>query len=154
MDVIETSEVITIFIIIFLIVLIPLVLFLITQQNTLKLIQTQNRRISPGQVWLQLIPFFGLVWQFVVVSRIADSINNEMATGGSTFSFENQPSYYRPEEKPTYGIGIAYCVLACVSIIPLIGGLAGLAALICWIIYWVKLHGCKNQLQAMYNERG
>jgi len=48
--------------------------FLITQQNTLKAIQQQNRLMRPGEVWLQLIPLFGIVWQFIVVTRISDSI--------------------------------------------------------------------------------
>ena len=49
------------------------VLFILTQQNTLKLIQPMNRMIRPGQVWLQLIPIFGLLYQFTVVTRIARS---------------------------------------------------------------------------------
>ena len=34
--------------------------------------------MRPGQVWLQLIPLFGQVWQFVVVTRIAGSIQKEI----------------------------------------------------------------------------
>ncbi len=44
-----------------------------------------------------------------------------------------------------YGIGIAYACCMAGSIIPCIGILAGLASLVLWIIYWVKIAGY-NQL--------
>lgn len=128
-----------------LVCLVPAIFFLITQQNTLKAIQPQNRSMSPGEVWLQLIPLFGIVWQFIVVSRISTSIGAELASRNS-FSFEN-PQYaqgYEGGERPTYQIGIAYCVLFCCSIIPILGTLTGIAGIICWIIYWVKLSEYKN----------
>lgn len=128
--------------------IVPAIFFLITQQNTLKAIQVQNRTISPGQVWLQLIPLFGVVWQFIVVSRIADSIQKELAADHS-FSFEQPQAapVYDSGPKPTYSIGLAYCILFCCSIIPLLGTLASLAGLVCWIIYWVKLSEYKSKLQ-------
>jgi hypothetical protein len=58
--------------------LVIMILFLLSQQNILKAIKPQNRTIQPGEVWLQLIPLFSLVWKFIVVSRIADSIRNEI----------------------------------------------------------------------------
>lgn len=99
--------------------LIPAIFFLITQQNTLKAIQLQNRSMSPGEVWLQLIPVFNLVWQFVVVRRIADSIRKEL-NSNTTFSFEENQDHtmYEGGERPTYQIGIAYCILITLSVIP------------------------------------
>ena len=47
-----------------------LIFFLIAQQNTLKSIKPHNRKMQPGEVWLQLIPVFNLIWQFIVVGRI------------------------------------------------------------------------------------
>jgi hypothetical protein len=47
--------------------LVALILFLIAQQNTLEAIQPQNRKMQPGEMWLQLIPLFNLIWQFIVV---------------------------------------------------------------------------------------
>jgi hypothetical protein len=55
----------------------PLVFFLFTLQNTLKIISSENRKMPPANVWLIIIPLFGILWQFIVVSRIADSIKNE-----------------------------------------------------------------------------
>lgn len=126
---------------------IPWIFFLLTQQNTLKAIQPQNRTMNPGEVWLTLIPFFGLIWIFIVVNRIADSLNREL--NSSTFSFEqNNNNYQQSQSKPTYSIGLAYCVLFACSIIPVLGSLAGLGGLICWIIYWVKLSELKSKVEA------
>jgi len=130
------------------VLLIPFILFLITQQNILKSIPPQHRSMSPGQVWLQLIPLFNIVWQFIVVSRIANSIGKELASENS-FSFERD--YAKTDangSKPTKGIGMAYCILGCFSIIPFIGIITGLAAFVCWIIYWIKLASYKNKFQA------
>jgi hypothetical protein len=154
MGILGTNEIITILLIALLIGLIPLIFFLITQQNTLKLIQPQNRMMQPGEVWLQLIPLFNLVWHFVVVTKISESIRRELASE-NTFSFEQQSNPYANnsygQTKPTYGIGIAYCILYCCSI--LIGALTGIACLICWIIYWVQLADYKNKIQAKIYSR-
>ena len=52
-------------------VLVPYIFFLVAQQNTLRVVDVQHRTMLPEQVWLQLIPVFGLVWQFIVVKNIA-----------------------------------------------------------------------------------
>ena len=131
-----------------LLLIVPVVLFLVTQQNTLKSIHPQNRSMQPGEVWLQLIPLFGLIWQFVVVSRLATSLRNEMASRTTTFSFETEPAPVAADlPKPTYAIGMAYCILICCSLLPMINLLASVPAMVCWIIYWVKLNEYKNQLQ-------
>lgn len=127
--------------------LIPFVLFILTQQNTLKTIQPDNRLMPPGQVWLQIIPFFGLFWQFVVVSRLAGSLKKQFARQHQ-FSFENieGKNLTNLNTNPTYGIGITYCILFCCSIIPILGAFTALAGIICWIIYWVQLAGFKRKL--------
>ena len=141
---VELLIVIGIFILIF---LIPAIFFLLTQQNTLKAIQPLNRTMSPGEVWLQLIPLFNIVWQFVVVRRISESLQREL-NSENRFSFEgvSHTSHYISDERPTYQIGMAFCILNCCSIIPILGTLARIAAIICWIVYWVKLSEYKKQL--------
>jgi hypothetical protein len=123
------------------------VYFLLTQYRTLEAIRPENRRMPSGQVWLQMIPLFGLIWQFFVISRIADSIREELnsPTGDSIFSENPVPS----GERPTYAIGLAYSICFCVSVIPidLIKGPASLGGIVCWIIYWVKLAEYKKKLK-------
>ena len=112
------------------------IFFLITLQNALKAVRPENRKMRPGQVWLLLIPLFSLVWQFMVVDRVADSLANEYRSRGIT------PG----EQRPGYSVGLAFCILGICSFIPLIGTLASLGSIVCWIIYWVKIANYKNAL--------
>jgi hypothetical protein len=125
----------------FAVCLIPLIFYLITLQNTLYEVSIENRKLPAGQVWLILIPVFGLVWQFIVVNAIADSLKAEFL----------KRSIKTDEDRPGIQIGLAYCILQCCSIVPFLGILASLAGLICWIIYWVKIHGYNLLLQQMKN---
>ena len=138
------------FLILMLLFLIPVIFFLITQQNTLKAVQPQNRFMSPGEVWLQLIPLFGIVWQFFVVTRISKSIKKELASSNQ-FSFEENPYDYvdLESDRPTYQVGMAMAILFTCSIlpIPVFEGLCTLAGIICWIVYWVNLSQCKTQIE-------
>ena len=109
------------------------IFFIITLQNTLKAIAPQNRQMPPENVWLLLIPVFNIVWNFIVVARIADSIKAELAMRGTP-----------TDERPTYGIGLACCILSLCGIIPGVS----VAALICFIIYWVKVNEFKNKFRS------
>ncbi len=94
------------------------VLFLLTQQNTLKELKPENRTMQTGMVWLQLITLFGQIWQFWVVIRIAGSIRREkeFQEGDSILGSSDLQVVERLSKLPTLAFGIA-----------------------CWIIYWVRL---------------
>jgi len=117
--------------------LIPYIFFLITLQNTLKAIAPGNRKMEPGMVWLSLIPLFNLVWQFIVVNRMTESIEAQLGKSG-----ELMP------ERPAQSVGMAMCVLFCFGWIPFLGGLLSLAGIICWIIYWVKISEFKRRIES------
>jgi hypothetical protein len=125
------------------------IFFLITQQNLLKAIQPENRLMRPGQVWLQLIPFFSWVWEFIVVTRISDSIRLEFQSRqqDTILGFSDAQAVEIVTERPAYGIGIATAVLNICSIIPVIGTYAGLASLICMVVYWKKLSEFKRLIE-------
>ncbi len=116
--------------------ILPLIFYLLTLQNTLHEVSHENRRMQPGQVWLTLIPVFGIIWQFMVVNGIADSLRLEFQKRGIKAD----------EDRPGSGIGIAFCILTCCSIIPFLGIFTAIAAFICWIIYWVKISNYKAEL--------
>jgi len=118
--------------------LIPGIFFLLTLQNTLKSISEENRMMPPSNVWLMFIPLFNLVWQFIMVDKIAQSIGAECAR-------LNIPV---KDPKPTYNIGLAWNICNFLSIIPIIGGLA---ALIIFILYWVKVSEFKKLILANQN---
>lgn len=123
-------------IIIICLVSIPTVLFFITLQKTLKAISNENRKMKPKQVWLSLIPFFGLVWQFIMVSRIADSLKVEFTSRG----------FKLDEKRPGLRIGLAFCILFSCSIIPYLGYVTLFGGTICWIIYWKKINNYRVKL--------
>jgi hypothetical protein len=117
--------------------LLPFILYLVTLQNTLKEIKPENRKMQPGEVWLMFIPLFSLVWHFIMINRISDSLKLEFNSRGIQTN----------ENRPGFGIGLAQCILFCCGIIPVLGILSSIAGLICWIIYWSKIHGFKTKLQ-------
>jgi hypothetical protein len=133
-----SEEIILVTGVLVLILIIPFVFYLITLQKTLEAISPENRKMAPGQVWLLFIPLFNLIWQFIVVNSIADSIAAECRKLNITTN----------EARPTAGIGIAKCVLSVCGLIPYLGSLCSVASIICWIIYWVKVAEYKNQIIA------
>lgn len=100
----------------------------------LKLCAPKNRALHPGKVWLCLIPLFGVVWFFVLVNRIAESLRSE---------FESR---HLPAEGFGRSIGLAYGILALASIAPYLNLLTGPAGFVCWIIYWVKIAAYSRRL--------
>jgi hypothetical protein len=118
-----------------------------------------NREMKPGWVWLQLIPIFGQIWQFVVVTRIANSIWKEMESNlEESILGDSRERIDELNERPTFKIGIAYCVLFTMGLVinyltshrspylQLIGAAFTYAGMTCWIIYWVRLARNKNKL--------
>lgn len=126
---------IALFFIIFGIMVLPLIFYLLTLQKALNKCQPANRTMSPGMVWLQIIPFFGIVWQFFVVAALANSLGNEFRARRIV-----------EEENPGKSLGIAVCVLNICTIIPFVGTLAAIAYLVVWIVYWVKIAGFSGRL--------
>lgn len=122
-------------------------LFFFAEQKLLHSIREENRTIRPGQVWLQLIPLYGLVWQFVVVARISDSINKELAAQQEDESILG--ATVNEAQRPLYTIGVWYCILICIGMLPLgaLKGLFPIPAMICWIIFWTRLERYRKRIQ-------
>lgn len=118
--------------------LVPAILFLLTLQNTLKAISPESRKMPPSNVWLMCIPLFNIVWQFIMVDKIAQSISAECVR-------LNIPV---KENKPTYNIGLAWNICNLLFFIPILGALGGL---IMFILYWVKVNEFKNLIIANQN---
>jgi len=111
------------------------ILFLLTIQNTLKEIKSTNRTVEPSNVWLMLIPIFNYIYGFILYPKISQSLKNEFEFRGLT-------------ENGDFGrsLGMALPILSLISFVPIIGGIAGFANLIIWIIYWAKISALKNTL--------
>ena len=115
--------------------------FLITLQSALERCAPQNRTVSPGQVWLSLIPLFNIVWQFILVARIAESLRREFAA--------RQGTQFATGEDYGKGLGTAMCALSLSSIVPFLGILTGLAGTVCWIVYWARIAGYSRALESV-----
>jgi len=100
-------------------------------------IPQQFRKMEPGMVWLLLIPCFGLVWNFFVFPRLAQSFKAYFDSVGRT-----------DVEDCGEKIGWAFAICVACSIIPYLGMLAGLAGLVLLIIFLVKAMGLKGQVKA------
>ncbi|MGA2660599.1 MAG: hypothetical protein ABSH34_24185 [Verrucomicrobiota bacterium] len=119
------------------IMLLPAIFYMLTLQKALDRCSPENQAMAPGLVWLLLIPLFNLVWHFIVVLNLAKSL-------GAQF----QESGISEEPNPGKTLGLVMCILACCSIIPLLGILCSLGYLVCWIMYWVKIAGFSSKLAA------
>jgi hypothetical protein len=117
--------------------LIPFILYLVMLQRTMQMVSPDLRKMTPGQVWLIFIPVFGIVWNFLMVGYIADSVSAELQR-------RNLP---QTEERAGYGPGLTMCILNVCGIIPFIGSFIALVGLVFWIVYWVKMSGYKRQLE-------
>ena len=114
---------------------VPFIFFLITLQKTMNIISVENRKMPPSNVWLMLIPLFNIVWQFIMVSKIAESVTEECI----------KLNIQTKESKPTYNSGLTWNICNLIAFIPIIGGLA---ALLTFILYWVKVNEYKNLMIA------
>lgn len=119
--------------------LIPFIFYILTLSKALNKCSPASRTMQPGMLWLLLIPLFNLIWHFLVVSAMAQSLGNEFRTRG----------VMNVEPEPGKSPGMAMCICGVCGLIPLLGILASLASLILWIMYWVKIAEFSRQLDAV-----
>lgn len=113
-------------------ILVAICMFL---SGCLKRIPPQYRKQQPNMVWLLCIPLFGLVWNFFVYPKIAESFKAYFDANGRTDVGDCGRQ-----------ISLVYCIVVCCSVIPYLGALAGIAALVLWIITLVKFSSLKNMI--------
>jgi hypothetical protein len=118
-----------------LIALVPTIFYLCTLQKALNRCQPQNRAMQPGLVWLNLIPFFSMIWHFFVVVNIAASLEKEYAAR----NMDSEPA-------PGKAVGLAMCILNVCGAVPYVGLLTGIGGFVCWIIYWIQIADCSARL--------
>ena len=111
------------------------VMFLLTLSKALSRCGPRARTMEPGQVWLNFVPCYNIVWQFITVNRVSESLKNEFYDRG----LDDAGDFGR-------GFGIAYCALGIAGSVPAIGPVFSLVALGCGVTYWVKIAGYSRQL--------
>lgn len=112
------------------------IMFLLNLSRCLAQCSPRNRTMEPGQVWLNLIPLFGIVWMFITFIRISESLQNEYRSRGLR------------SDDPEFGkmTGILYMVLSLVGCGPI--------GLIFFIMYWMKISSYKKTLMSRRSGSG
>jgi hypothetical protein len=100
-------------------------------------IPPQFRRQQPGMVWLLMIPCFYVVWNFFVFPHLSKSFK-------AYFDSVNRTDVGDCQE----GIGLAYSICCVASIVPYLGCVTGIGALVLLIMYLIKTNDLKNQIPA------
>lgn len=113
-----------------------------TMIDTMSLVRPSNRETGVGNVLFTIIPLFNLVYGFIVYPKICDSIKKEYNELG-----------LRPDGDFGKNIAIILRVLYILNFVPLLNILASFAYLVLWIVFWVKIHGYKVELEK-YNRKG
>ena len=87
------------------------IFFLITLQTALNRCRPRNRTMEPGMVWLMFVPLFNLVWQFLMVSKIGDSLKHE---------FEDRDM----DDRSDYGktVGLWWAATSVIGIVVFVAG--------------------------------
>lgn len=116
--------------------------FLAVAVRVLGRVEPVNRRMEPGQVWLNLLPVFNLLWLVVTVERVGESIRNEMAARGRHRKSEAYGKTAGLTWLALWGVGL----LATVADAPPLVILAWLFALVYWVVYWAQLAAYASRL--------
>lgn len=139
-------------------VLLVRLFYLLSLSRALTACEPSRRAMSPGLVWLNVVPFGHLFWRFWTVIAIGNSLRREYDARG-----------LRTGHSFGKGAGITVAVLAVVArVVVVVGlllsfefeherffflslwvaGLLGLVELVAVIVHWVVVTGFVRQLQA------
>ena len=118
--------------------IVPQVFYLLALQRALSRCSAECRTLAPRLVWLLFIPFFNLVWSFVMVIKISTSLANEFTKRGIAGP---------PNPGRSIGLAMAICGVLALIPVPFVGGPLGVGALVCWIVYWVKIAGFSSKIE-------
>lgn len=150
-------------------VLAAIIVYLVQTQLTLDRCSPGNRKMQGGLVWLTLIPFFGCYWQFRVNSALAQSSKEEFRSGTIPFerTYPKGPGIAKavldvlavltvagmlaallaPSDpvtldpyNPAWDVVGETCMLAY--------GVFQIAAVVLWIVAWVKMNRLRKSLPA------
>jgi len=111
--------------------IVPAVFYLLTLQNALQRCSPSSRTLAPGLVWVMLIPLVNLIWHFVVVVKISQSLHNEFV----------RRERENAEPHPGLKLGLAMCSASVLAAIPLRSAwwLFTILGTGLWIAYWIVM---------------
>ena len=109
---------------------IPQIFFIQTLNRTLTLTQ-KHHTASSKSAWMLLIPIWSFFWIFYIVGKVAQGIKGRFK--------ELKVEHGYAGSTTGYGYGYAGLMLAACIPVEVVGGLAALGCLTCWILYWVNI---------------
>ena len=108
--------------------LLVMVLFALTVQATLKIIQPGNRKMKPTQVWLIFIPVFTYYWVFIIARDLSKSIRKEY--------FHR----HRSVKSNVFYFGLVFGTLLVLSdLLHFYNPVTSQATIICFAIFWAMI---------------
>lgn len=115
------------------------ILLCVISRRTLLQIREENRCMHVDQVWLILIPFFCIYWNFMFMRKMVDSLNNE-------FHDRKVAVEENPTQKSGYFFAGTY--LAYNLPVPMfIGFVAYILGIVTLIVYIAKVNEYKKLLE-------
>jgi hypothetical protein len=128
-----------VFVVVIVVVLVILFSFFLELVRLLRRVEPDNRRMEPGQVWLNLIPVFNVIWITVTIERIAESLRSEFTARG----------LHGPNEKygRTTGLTMLALLASAVPLYPLAIVTYPLAFGY-WISYWRHINRYTARLKS------
>ena len=116
-------------------------LFILTLQNTFSAVSPQYRMMSPQSMWWLLLPLYHYWFLFQVVDNLSDSISLHLS------------NHNVHVDNPTMAAGKAFTIsaiaaflISVLSISPFLEGLASLATLLFFGIYWSQVYSYKKKV--------
>lgn len=112
-------------------ILLPQLCFISTLSKRLRLISKKNRTMRPWLVWINIIPVISSIWFFYTIISIYVSTKKESVERGLVFGGSE--------------LGMGLCYAGCNAMLIIMGEdhpqkiLIGIALLVFWVIYWVKI---------------
>lgn len=110
--------------------LLPLIFYILTVRRAIEKCAPESRAMKPDHVWFLLIPLFGVFWHFYVVVNVSRSLGREYQKRGIA-----------SDASPGLALGLAVCILGLITLTPhhVLRIIAFIAAVICWVVYWLKV---------------
>lgn len=118
----------------------PGILFVLSLHKLFERMSECSRAMEPNMVWLLLIPVFNLGWFIHTVGKLRKSLYLEFLARG----WDEGRDY-------GYRMGVAAGVLAiCLVVlgwVPFVGWLLGVATLVCWGLYWIRMASYSSRMR-------
>ena len=103
-----------------------------------------QRTMSAGLVWLNLVPIFNLAWQFYTVLQVSESLKRSFQYHYRTLNGDGGKS-----------LGFAWALLTCFLLlpVPIAQIMAFFVVGIVWTLYWAAMLKYSRQLKQMVKSR-